>query len=774
MTSAAVCRQEEPSGGAAFEGLNAGNFRVTARNGFGDPHNTYPHAMTWFRDRLYVSTTRDNLVMIKLRYPFEIPFACWPVPVPRDLWDLDLRARIFRYDPGTDAWSEAFASPMVIGRDRREIPLSIAFRSMTVFQGTSDRAPALYTLTHAPALLTGAVMLRSADGATFEVVSEPGLGAGDWRFRSFRSVISFKGRLFAAPTMGAQSGRPNDAGVALVLASSDPARGDWRIANEPNFGDPRNLTVFEMTVFDGCLYAGTANLEHGFEIWKTDADGDPPFRWRRVLARGAYRGKLNQGTVSMVPFRGNLYVGTGIQGGGYDRVHNVGPAAPELIRLYPDDSWELIVGEPRLTPDGMKVPLSGMGPGFYNPFSGYFWMMCEHDGWLYLGTYDSSTFLPYASLANLPDWLRAMLDRIGIERLVHRWGGFDLWRSHDGTHWVPVCRNGLGNRFNYGVRTMVSTAHGLFLGATNPFGPDVAVQRAGGWRYEPNPGGGLEIWLGTRSWIAPPRPEREDPILVRGEAGSDGELCERLIEEYYGGSGFRHVGWWREDIREAAPACENLVEELLSLLPAKDGTVLDVGCGLGGTTRLLLRQFPAGMVTAVGADKRALRAGRPIAPGATFRRASLPWLDFREGSFDCVLCVEPAVGAEMRERLLEEVFRVLKPGGCLAFADLLTAADGEGQAPSGTGKGSGPIDAGGYRALLERMGFVEVAVRDETEQCWARYREHASRHFAVKLLAGDIDVETLNAVNAALPGHGLPVACYLIGIGKKPLPPERA
>ena len=39
-------------------------------------------------------------------------------------------------------------------------------------------------------------------------------------------------------------------------------------------------------------------------------------------------------------------------------------------------------------------------------------------------------------------------------------------------------RNGFGNKFNWGIRTLASTPQGLMVGTANPFGPRVAVERA--------------------------------------------------------------------------------------------------------------------------------------------------------------------------------------------------------------------------------------------------------------------------------------------------------
>jgi hypothetical protein len=102
-----------------------------------------------------------------------------------------------------------------------------------------------------------------------------------------------------------------------------------------------------------------------------------------VINDGAHRGNLNQAVMSMFVFDNALYVGGGIRRGGYDREFKTGPAAAELIRIHPDDNWDLAAGEERRTPDGSKSPLSNLGPGFGNSFTGYIWSMAEYDGVLY-------------------------------------------------------------------------------------------------------------------------------------------------------------------------------------------------------------------------------------------------------------------------------------------------------------------------------------------------------------------------------------------------------
>jgi hypothetical protein len=342
-------------------------------------------------------------------------------------------------------------------------------------------------------------ILRHQSAARFDAVSH---AAADPTLNTYRVLQVFCGRLYTSPT-GRAGGDANASKAAVVLETEDPATQPWQPVSELGFGDRGNQSFFEMASFNGHLYVGTLNPFTGFQIWKT-LGGRKPYRWSRVITNGAYRGNLNELAISMCSFNGSLYVGTAIQNGGYDRTYDVGPAAPELIRIHPDDSWDLIVGTARLTPHGWKFPLSRRGPGFDNPLNGYFWRMTVHEGWLYLGTYKWAVVLPYMIQDRWPADFRWIVDRLGIDELAQFAGGCELWRSADGVDWQPITRSGFENPYNYGVRTMQSTPWGLFVGTANPFGPEIAVRdfdtrlRREVWKYHANKRGGLEIWLGAR------------------------------------------------------------------------------------------------------------------------------------------------------------------------------------------------------------------------------------------------------------------------------------
>ncbi|MGQ0697439.1 MAG: hypothetical protein ACT4PZ_04270 [Panacagrimonas sp.] len=473
--------------------LQEADFRLTCLSGFGDGWNHYAHSMAWFRGRIYVGTSRASMAAMRMAVP-QPNLRPWPIDAPDDLYSIDRRAEIWEYTPETETWLRVYKSPVVKGKVIAEVPSYIGLRGMAVFQSAGDSAPCLYVSSWSPHTAHTPDIIRTEDGRNFAPVKRPPWGPA---VRACRTLQPFDGRVHTSPTAsGTAKGYEQDIGSeAVIYATDNLNEGRWQPTNDVGFGNKSNLTVFEMETYDGHLYAGTVNPYTGGELWKTRG-GDPPYQWSRVLQKGAYRGLHNEVAGSMCEFKGALYVGFGILNGGYHRSFKIGPSAAEIVRVWPDDSWDLIMGESRMTPDGLKYPLSGLCAGFDCVFNGYVWRMCVHDGWLYAGTLNWANLIPYLPVNAWPEDALSMLRRWGEERMIRQLGGSELWRTDDGVHWEPVTRSGFGNKFNWGIRCLSSTPQGLFVGTANPFGPSVAVKRDGRWQYVPNARGGCEVWLG--------------------------------------------------------------------------------------------------------------------------------------------------------------------------------------------------------------------------------------------------------------------------------------
>lgn len=394
-----------------------------------------------------------------------------------------------RYDPAANAWTTVYESPVEPDDDGVPRPRDRGVCASVVYQTAGDDKPVLYA---AMTAFEGPVsFVRSEDGRHFQVPAgaEPGFG-GDGDTTSVRCLAGHRERLYTAPAR--RSARGDDAvddvaGPAPVFEAADPLNAPWRPVSEPAFGDPNNLAVTRLVAFDDHLYAATANPLRGYQVWKTDAQGEPPYRWTRIIDDGAWRGPASSHAAAMTVFGGALYVTSalprrglgGPEAAGLDRY---GPFPAEMIRLYPDDSWELVTGRPRFTPGGLKRPVSGLTGGFGSRYTQGFWRFAEYRGWLYVATSDWRWLPSYLS-GTRDDLTDAQVERLIADTEAYDPPEYGLWCSRDGTRWQAVTRTGFGdNADNVGIRDLVATPAGLFV-FPGAFGVGAA-------------GDGPEVWCG--------------------------------------------------------------------------------------------------------------------------------------------------------------------------------------------------------------------------------------------------------------------------------------
>jgi MPBQ/MSBQ methyltransferase len=248
----------------------------------------------------------------------------------------------------------------------------------------------------------------------------------------------------------------------------------------------------------------------------------------------------------------------------------------------------------------------------------------------------------------------------------------------------------------------------------------------------------------------------------------DSSMYSRLTDEYYDHSGFHNYGYWRQGTLNQREASENLVDVLVGFFRDKKGDVLDVACGMGASTKRLLRQYHPSRVTGINISEKQLATCRQRAPGCRFLNMDATKLQFPNDTFNNILCVEAVFHFNTREKFLREAQRVLKPGGCLALSDILVRSRQIASLMKRVPLANFVPDVAAYRLAFERAGFEDVRIVEARRQCWEGFRDHSLAFARRKVLMGQVPPVALRSVVTSLLRSDWVFSNYLLISARKP------
>jgi SAM-dependent methyltransferase len=168
-------------------------------------------------------------------------------------------------------------------------------------------------------------------------------------------------------------------------------------------------------------------------------------------------------------------------------------------------------------------------------------------------------------------------------------------------------------------------------------------------------------------------------------------MSSRELQHYYdrntalflrigssGGSHAIHRGLWAPGVRNGREAAEHvntlLAERIRACLPGPPQTLLDLGCGVGGTMFSLARAFPEAQLHGVTISAQQVVIAQDLAS----RQGLQARCHFMAGDFeqlrldlraDAVIAVESFVHASRPERFLATCREMLAPGGVVLIVD---------------------------------------------------------------------------------------------------------
>ncbi|MGK7950700.1 MAG: methyltransferase domain-containing protein [Xenococcaceae cyanobacterium] len=159
-------------------------------------------------------------------------------------------------------------------------------------------------------------------------------------------------------------------------------------------------------------------------------------------------------------------------------------------------------------------------------------------------------------------------------------------------------------------------------------------------------------------------------------ANSYDQWTEDGILEYYWGEHI-HLGHYGSPVekKDFIAAKIDFVHEMarwggIDKLPPGT-TLLDVGCGIGGSSRILAKDYGFD-VTGITISPNQVKRARELTPegvNAKFKVDDAMQLSFPDNSFDVVWTVEAGPHMPDKAQFAKELLRVLKPGGILVAAD---------------------------------------------------------------------------------------------------------
>jgi len=103
--------------------------------------------------------------------------------------------------------------------------------------------------------------------------------------------------------------------------------------------------------------------------------------------------------------------------------------------------------------------------------------------------------------------------------------------------------------------------------------------------------------------------------------------------------------------------------------------VLDAGCGIGGSSRLMADKFQCN-VTGIDLAQKFIEAARFLTKATgfeertAFKQGSILEMTFKDNTFDTVLCQHVLMNIEDKIKAIKEFYRVLKPGGKLILHEV--------------------------------------------------------------------------------------------------------
>lgn len=299
----------------------------------------------------------------------------------------------------------------------------------------------------------GLQVWRSADGSSWEPVTDYGLTDGPYTWLAVWDMVVFDDHLYIAAADYFNEGNPS-----AIFRTADGLA--WEKVVDDGFPGTYSPNIWKFGVFKGMLYASAPTYTGTNPIWRS-ATGDYG-SWEKVAEIPNM-----DAFASMVAYKGALY---GISDSSADEN---GTLPTQVWRTYDGVAWKPVVL------DGFGNLLNNSGGDFE-----------VYQGYLYVGVGDNTSTSDGGEMYRTQDgirWERVAAAGLGNQNnykfdgliaylgnlyaySVNNVDGCEVFRSQDGLDWVKVNESGWGVPANFATHLGVGQAvfkDDLYIGTFN-------------------------------------------------------------------------------------------------------------------------------------------------------------------------------------------------------------------------------------------------------------------------------------------------------------------
>lgn len=223
---------------------------------------------------------------------------------------------------------------------------------------------------------------------------------------------------------------------------------------------------------------------------------------------------------------------------------------------------------------------------------------------------------------------------------------------------------------------------------------------------------------------------QSEGAVDKAEAYYDSDDADAFYSTVWGGTDI-HIGLYQSETEDIASASRRTVGAMADKLTVIDAgsQVLDLGAGYGGAARYLAERFGChvtclNLSTVQNAENQRQNAEAGLDDKVRVLHGNFEQVPEPDASADVIWSQDAFLHSGQRERVLDEVARLTRPGGEVVFTDPMQTANAD---PAGLAPILARIHLASlgspefYEAGLAARGFSLVEFEDHTAQMARHY-----------------------------------------------------